>query len=158
MKKGAYISSCKKYRYQLYRSWDPKKKLCSFIMLNPSTADDKIDDPTIRRCIGYAKKFGFGSMYVINLFAYRTPNKNILKEINDPIGPENDKIVEEIANKSDIIILAQGNDGKYKNRSKEILNKLSKNRYKIYCLKLSKLNEPCHPLYLRYDIPLTLLK
>lgn len=75
-------------------------------MLNPSTADDKIDDPTIRRCIGYAKKFGFGSMYVINLFAYRTPNKNILKEINDPIGPENDKIVEEIANKSDIIILA----------------------------------------------------
>ena len=113
MKRNAYISSCKKYRYWLHRSWDEKKKSCSFIMLNPSTADDKVDDPTIRRCIGYAQKFGFGSMYVINLFAYRTPYKNVLKKASNPVGPENDKFIENIAKKSEAVIAAWGNEGRY---------------------------------------------
>ena len=154
MERDAYISPCQKYRYWLYRSWDKTKKSCSFIMLNPSTADADIDDPTIRRCIAYAQKFGFGSFYVINLFAYRTPYKNVLKKVEDPVGPENDVCIESIAKKAEILIAAWGNDGAYMHRSRDVLAKLLKNTGKIYYLQLSKLKEPCHPLYLRKDLSL----
>lgn len=151
MKKGACISPCTKYRYWLYREWDNQKRSCLFIMLNPSTADDKKDDPTIRRCIAYAQGFGYGSLYVVNLFALRATNKAEIQKTENPIGPENDQWIEQLSKKADCIIAAWGNDGKYLNRSQEILKKLSQEGHIVYCLKVSKHNEPCHPLYLKKE-------
>jgi len=154
MDKSAYISKCKKYRYWLYRSWDKNKKICAFIMLNPSTADGKVDDPTIRKCIMYAERLGYGSLYVVNLFAFRATNKKEIMKVDNPVGPENDKNILEIAKKSNIIIAAWGEYGKYLDRSSVVLNELYRKGYKVFCLKLTKCNEPYHPLYLKKDLSL----
>ncbi|MCL6576102.1 DUF1643 domain-containing protein [Kyrpidia sp.] len=77
------------YRYSLTREWDASKPRVVFIMLNPSTADDDQDDNSVKRCIGFAKKWGFGSLEVVNLFAYRTPNPEKLSQVEDPVGMEN---------------------------------------------------------------------
>ena len=151
MNRDAILSECGTYRYLLQRSWDVQLQAVCFIMLNPSTADDKKDDPTIRRCIGYAQKFGYGSLYVVNLFALRATNKTEIQTTENPIGPENDQWIEQLSKKTDCIIAAWGNDGKYLNRSQDILKKLSQEGRIVYCLKISKQNEPCHPLYLKKE-------
>ena len=79
--KTANFSSCHKYRYSLYRIWDKKKKFVLFIGLNPSTADEGMDDPTIRRCSGYAQNWGYGGFMMVNLFAYRTTFPSNLKKV-----------------------------------------------------------------------------
>jgi len=154
MLKNALISECGKYRYWLHRSWDDKKKTCMFIMLNPSTADDKQDDPTIRRCINYAKKFGYGSLYVTNLFSYRATKQSDLKKAEDPVGKENDNILLAIAKKADKIIAAWGSTGKLMNRSGIIKNLLNSNGHVIFCLNITKNKEPSHPLYLKKNLEL----
>lgn len=89
MDKGAIISGCGKYRYSLWRTWDKKLPKVMFIMLNPSTADAYEDDPTIRRCINFAKSWGYGGIVVGNLFAYRATNPKKLILIDDPSGSAN---------------------------------------------------------------------
>lgn len=89
MIKSAIISECGKYRYSLSRIWDENKANVLFIMLNPSTADGDVDDPTIRRCIGFAKSWGYGGIYVGNLFAYRATDPKELLKVENPIGFEN---------------------------------------------------------------------
>lgn len=126
-----------------------------FIMLNPSTADDKIDDPTIKKCIFYAKKLGYGSMFVVNLFAFRATDSSVLKKAGEPVGKINDKIILQFAEKVDSIIAGWGNDGKHLNRSEEIIKILKSKGYKLLCFKLNKSKEPCHPLYLKKDACLT---
>jgi len=143
-----------KYRYWLYRKWDKNKPLCLFIMLNPSTADDKKDDRTIKKCIFFAKKFGFGGFYVVNLFSFKTPHKKEIRTDNNPIGEKNDAIILDIAEKTNKIIVAWGNDGRYMGRSKKVLNLLEENSFSVYCLKLTKHKEPCHPLYLPKNLEL----
>jgi hypothetical protein len=152
MEKDALISDCQKYRYWLSRCWDKNKKSCLFIMLNPSTADDKIDDPTIKKCVFYAKKFGYGSMFVVNLFAYRATDRSILKKAEEPVGKNNDKIILQFAEKADSIITGWGNDGKYLNRSENIVKLLESRGHKLFCLKLNKSKEPCHPLYVKNSV------
>ena len=88
--KNAIFSDCRKYRYVLSRTWNDKKKTILFIGLNPSTADEKIDDPTIRRCINYAQNWGYGSLLMVNLFAYRATIPTELKNVKNPIGNDND--------------------------------------------------------------------
>ena len=89
--KSATFSNCRKYRYALSRSWDEKKKIVLFIGLNPSTADEKKDDPTIRRCINYAQSWGFGGLQVANLFAYRATKPTKLRYVENPVGDDNDQ-------------------------------------------------------------------
>lgn len=89
MEKTAIISEDEKYRYQLSRCWDETKPRILFIMLNPSTADANIDDPTIRRVISFAKSWGYGGVYVGNLFAFRSTDPKGLKQIADPVGENN---------------------------------------------------------------------
>ena len=97
--KGAIISDCQKYRYALWRNWDLSKDKVMFIGLNPSTADHIEDDPTIRRCIGFAKSWGYGGLYMMNLFSYRTSNPSKLKNVKDPIGnPDNDEWIAKLYN------------------------------------------------------------
>ncbi|AMQ67013.1 DUF1643 domain-containing protein [Mycolicibacterium fortuitum] len=85
---SAVISECGRYRYELIRRWGDGP-LLEFVMLNPSTADAEKDDPTIRRCIGFGKAWGYGGIVVHNLYAYRATAPDMLANVDDPIGPAN---------------------------------------------------------------------
>ncbi len=119
MTKNAVISEDQLYRYSLERVWDTSKPTVLFICLNPSTADAKTDDPTVRRMIGFAKQFGFGRLLVGNLFAFRATKPSDLLAANAPIGPENDTYLSKMANEAHTIIAAWGNKGIFKNRSNQ---------------------------------------
>jgi len=145
--KNATISDCRKYRYALSRTWDDKMRTVLFIALNPSTADEINDDPTIRRCINYAKNWGFGSILVANLFAYRTTNPAILRYVNNPVGNDNDQYILDLSKKAHIIVAAWGNEGSLFNRDKEVARLIPN----LMCLKVNKSGQPTHPLYQKKD-------
>ena len=121
MKRSAFFDG--NYRYLLRREWDDSKGKLVFIMLNPSLADDKEDDPTTKRCIYFAKKFGYGSLEIVNLFAHITPYPRDLRTLNknDAIGSENDNYIISALNSANKIIAAWGENGKIHKRNKEIL-------------------------------------
>ena len=148
--KNAIFSDCRKYRYALSRTWNGKKKTILFIGLNPSTADEKIDDPTIRRCINYAQNWGYGSLLMVNLFAYRATMPTELKKVKNPIGNDNDLHIKELIKKVDLTVAAWGNEGSLLNRDKEI-KKIIPN---LMCLKINKSGQPAHPLYQKKDLQL----
>lgn len=152
MKNEAIFDKQKIYRYLLTRCFETGSKTVTFIMLNPSTADETLNDPTIRRCISFAKKLDAKKMQVVNIFAYRTPNVPELKNAEEPLGKENDFYIENAAEESDIIILAWGNHGSYMNRAEQIKKLLKPFKDKVYALKILKNSEPSHPLYLKKDI------
>ena len=150
MKREAIIDKTKKYRYMLKRQWGKGERFVNFIMLNPSTADDKVDDPTIRRCISFAKRWEFEGIYVTNLFALRATDPEELKSAENPVGKENNLHLADIANKSDKIILSWGNKGLFMGRDKEVLEIL-KDKEK-YCLEISRTGQPKHPLYVHSNV------
>ena len=113
MNKDAKLSDCRKYRYALWRTWDAEKPFVMFIGLNPSTADETEDDPTIRRCINYAKDWGYGGLCMVNLFAFRATEPNDMKNAIDPIGPENDEWLKNLSKDAGVIIGAWGNHGEF---------------------------------------------
>tara|TARA_Y100001970_G_scaffold277689_1_gene382283 strand:- start:468 stop:947 length:480 start_codon:yes stop_codon:yes gene_type:complete len=145
---GAKFSNCRKYRYTLWRTWDDSKPKVMFLGLNPSTADEVNNDPTVTRCINYAKVWGYGGMFMMNIFAFRTTYPVELKKAKNPIGKDNDKWIKEISLSVDKSIGAWGNDGKFLDRSKSIKN-IVKN---LHCLKVNSSGEPAHPLYLKADL------
>ena len=148
--KNATFSDCRKYRYALSRTWNGKKKTILFIGLNPSTANEKIDDPTIRRCINYAQNWGYGSLLMVNLFSYRSTLPSELKNVKNPIGNDNDLQIIELSKKADIAVAAWGNEGTLLNRDKEV-KKILPN---LMCLKINKSGQPSHPLYQKKDLKL----
>ena len=148
--KNATFSDCRKYRYALSRNWDGKKKTVLFIGLNPSTADEKIDDPTIRRCINYAQNWGYGSLLMVNLFAYRATIPTELKNVKNPIGNDNDLHITELLKKADLAVATWGNGGSLLNRDKDV-KKIILN---LMCLKINKSGQPAHPLYQKKDLKL----
>ncbi|WP_294203060.1 DUF1643 domain-containing protein [uncultured Chryseobacterium sp.] len=151
MIKNAIISTCKKYRYSLTRIWDDTKPTVMFIMLNPSTADATDDDPTIRRCIGFAKSWDYGGIVVCNLFAYRSTNPLELLTASDPAGDKNLYYLDYYAVRADKIICAWGNEAilnRIKNQVK-IVEFIFRRKAKIHYLELSKNGFPKHPLYLK---------
>lgn len=141
----AVLSEDKKYRYQLARQWAKKGKTIAFICLNPSTADASTDDPTVRRCIRYAKNCGGARLLLGNLFGYRATDPRELKRVADPIGKENDMWLSKIADISDVIIAAWGLHGTFCQRDVEVLSKFNG---KLSVLHLTKDGYPSHPLYL----------
>ena len=124
----AIFSDCERYRYVLSRAWDKTKGKVVFIGLNPSTADEMKNDPTITRMINFAKSWNYDKISICNLFAFRATFPQDLKKALDPIGSENDKLVSEEIKDTDKIILAWGNHGKFNNRSTEILKNIDKNK------------------------------
>lgn len=148
---GAVIDSTGKYRYLLWRIWDQEKPKLLFIMLNPSTADGKEDDPTIRRCINYAKVWGYGSIEVVNLFALRATNPSELLKAADPIGQENDKRIIRAVDNSERVIAAWGTKGTILNRNIQVMRWL-KGIKKIHCLEITKDGHPKHPLYAKGNL------
>ena len=149
--KNATFSSCRTYRYSLSRIWDKKKKFVLFIGLNPSTADEKVDDPTIRRCVNYAKEWGYGGFKMVNLFAYRTTLPSNLKKVKYPVGSENDKYIMTLSKKADITVAVWGNNGNLYSRDKQVLSLIPS----LMCLKINKSGQPAHPLYLKKGLKLT---
>ena len=145
---GAVFSKCNGYRYVLWRKWDESKPQVMFIGLNPSTADQTNNDPTISRCINYAKSWGFGSIYMVNIFSYKTTYPKELQSATKPIGQETNDWIKKIYDSSEMCIAAWGNNGQFLNRSDEIRKMLPK----MHCLKKTKSGEPSHPLYLKASL------
>jgi len=145
----ARISRCGTYRYALWRRWAAGPQVL-FVMLNPSTADRLADDPTIRRCIGFARRWGFGALAVGNLFAYRTPSPRILKRAPHPVGRANDRWLQRLAAGSMRVVAAWGNEGALLGRDREVRQLLGP----LYVLSLTQLGQPRHPLYVAHDAAL----
>ncbi len=145
MRGGAVITG--NYRYLLWREWDSDSKTVSFIMLNPSRADASLNDPTITRCINFANSWGYGRLEVVNLFAYRTSQPSLLKQVAEPIGKDNDSYILKTAHNSDQVILAWGNHGAWQKQDLYVLQ-LLKNHTHLYCFGVTKKGCPRHPLYL----------
>lgn len=151
IKNFATISDCGKYRYLLIRKWDESKPDAMFIMLNPSTADGEKDDPTIRRCVGFAKSWGYGGIMVVNLFAFRATNPKDLFSPEDPIGEENLMWIRLASEQSELVICAWGN-GKLVDKLSKGYKPLSVVSKTLMHLGLCNDGTPRHPLYLRGDI------
>ena len=137
----AIFSPCRTYRYVLRRRWDWSLPFCAFIGLNPSTADETKDDPTIRRCIRFAKEWGYGGLVMLNIFAFRATDPRDMLKADDPIGPQNDYHLMNQYWKSGIVIAAWGTKGG--NRADEVTGSLPT----LHCLVKTKDGHPKHPLY-----------
>lgn len=141
---GAVFSPDRVYRYELRRTWG-EGGVVAFIGLNPSTADETLDDPTIRRCIGFAKRWGYGHLVMLNLFAFRATDPREMKAAIHPIGPENDKHIVQVARRADLVVCAWGVHGSYQGRDQDVLNILPVHPQ---ALGVTKDGYPKHPLYL----------
>lgn len=156
MRGGAKIDATRLYRYSLWREWASDAPRIGFVMLNPSTADATVDDATIRRCISFARSWGFGSLEVVNLFAYRVTNPSLLRRVVDPIGPENDYYLLQAGQQSKIMLVGWGNWGTLQNRNREVISLLA--QCPLYCLGITQVGHPRHPLYVRRSITPTLFE
>jgi hypothetical protein len=143
---GTLLSRDRVYRYTLVRELrpDPRRHVL-FVMLNPSTADESLDDPTIRRCRGFAEHWGFEALTVVNLFALRATDPRTLRRHHDPIGPANDTWIVNAAQSASRIIAAWGTHGTLANRDQQVLRLLAPLR--VHCLGRTKDGHPRHPLY-----------
>jgi hypothetical protein len=152
MEMTAVFSACEKYRYALTRVWEPAKPMIAFCMLNPSTADDKINDPTVRRCIGFAQQWGYGGLIVVNAYALRSPKPADLKKTGNPVQSSadlprtNDAWILYAAFKRDIVF-AWGQHAKYLNRDAAIARLFGDVEMK--CLGQNADGSPKHPLFLK---------
>ena len=144
-RKGAILSRDRLYRYALWREWNTNKKTCVFIGLNPSTADETEDDPTLRRCINFAKNWGFGKCVIVNLFAYRATDPSELKNQAKPVGYKNNQQIKTQCSQADLVVVAWGNQGCYKKRDEKV-RKLLKG-IPLKCFKITSKGQPAHPLY-----------
>lgn len=155
MNQDAVISDCGKYRYLLTRPSEleyPDRGTALFIMLNPSTADASIDDPTIRRCRGFAKRWGCNGIVVANLYAFRATNPKELNQVDDPIGPLNDDYLRNLLQEHETVVCAWGANAK-QDRVDWFLNQAHR-LTSFVCLGVTKRNQPKHPLYIKADQPL----
>lgn len=144
----ARFSRCRRYRYSLERQWSTANGRVLFIGLNPSTADHKKDDPTIRRCVAFARAWGFGAMEIVDLFAYRATYPTDLKRSSDPVGRNNDCWIRQGIQRCDLAIACWGNDGKFMQRGHVIASKF----HDLQCLRMNQSRQPAHPLYLKADL------
>lgn len=148
MLRSAEFSVCGTYRYALWRIWKPEAPRVLFIGLNPSSADGQSDDPTVRRCLGYARSWGYGSLALANLFAYRSTNPACLRAAEDPVGPLNDRWLQDLAREADLVVAAWGDHGRFD----QCWKAGAAMREILYCLGTTKLGQPRHPLYLKKNL------
>lgn len=152
---SATISDCGTYRYRLSRMWAPERGHVVFVMLNPSTADSTSDDPTVRRCMRYARAWGFGGIVVVNLFALRSPDPSPLVTYWNPYG--NDTSSREVldaatADGAKVVVCAWGNHGRIREECTSTLLRLQASGVTPRALRINKrtgvYEQPSHPLYL----------
>jgi hypothetical protein len=174
MTRDAVLSPCGTYRYRLTRLWDETLPMLGWIMLNPSTADASVDDPTIRKCIGFAKRGGFGSIVVTNLFAFRATDPKELKrraprkraakgerarDMSEIVGPNNDAHILAAVHEALRTVCAWGSHGAFGGRDRDVLLMLKRegvfdgwDRGWITRLDVTQDGDPRHPLYLKYEL------
>lgn len=144
-------SPCKRYRYTLWRVWAARpEKICMFIGLNPSTADEFENDPTVRRCIGFAQREGCDALVMTNIFAFRATDPDDMKAVAEPIGEENNEWLVRCSSLSTIVVAAWGVHGEYRGRAQEVAALIPN----LVCLGTTSAGHPRHPLYVRGDTPL----
>jgi hypothetical protein len=151
MKGWAKFSDCEQYRYTLGRRWAQGGNRVCFCLLNPSTADAKVLDPTLTRCHRYALSWGFSAMDVVNIFALRSTDPKGLKQVDDPIGPDNDRHISRLAKQADLVIVGWGTHAALLDRGTQV-HKLLEQVCTPHCLAITKHGFPKHPLYLRADL------
>lgn len=158
-RRAAMLDPTRSYRYDLMRTWgkpsfSPSAKVgaCVFIMLNPSTADENLDDPTIRRCVGFAQAWGYRMLHAVNLFGLRATNPKALYAAADPVGPRNDFWIKEVTERAGVIVAAWGVHGAFNRRDRQVMDLLREKR--VFCLGKTKHGAPRHPLYIKGDTKL----
>ena len=151
IRRETIISRCESYRYCLWREWEDRSpRYVAFIGLNPSTADAVNDDPTIRRCIGFATRWGYSSMCMINLFAFRATKPADLRKSEDPIGSANDDFLRELSKSADLVVSCWGNHGSILGRQQNVVRFIGIS----CCLGVTNQGQPKHPLYVPYETEL----
>lgn len=157
---SAYFSPCRHcgsrtcglesdYRYDLRRTWDPEGTRCTFVALNPSTATATVDDNTIRKCVKFARAWGYGEFQMLNVFAWRSTDPHVLPSLEDPIGPENDEFILREARMAGIVVCAWGRHAGLGDRGRQVLAMLHAAGIETYALKVNASDgSPSHPLYL----------
>lgn len=153
---AAVISDCGLYRYALRcpsETMLAERSTAAFVMLNPSTADATLDDPTIRRCRGFARAWGCNGLTVMNLYALRSTDPAALWKSSDPVGPENDHYLRRMASEYGDIVCAWGTNAKPE-RVSAFLRLMDGVAVRLWCLGTTKDGSPKHPLYIRADQPL----
>lgn len=149
---SAVISECGRYRYTLEREWMTGTGTCLFVMLNPSTADATEDDPTIRRCVGFAQRWGYQRLTVGNIFNLRATDPRALLTADDPLGPEAGYWMAQLRREADLSIAAWGAFPLAAERSADL-----RASHRFHCLGTTKDGSPRHPLYVRGDTEPVLL-
>lgn len=139
------------YRYRLVRRWAPGRGVIAFVMLNPSTADAVADDPTIRRCMGFARGFDCGGVDVVNLYAYRATQpvdlRRAMEQGVDVVGPWNTEFLDDAADRADALIVAWGAVPAFaESRAAEVAARLAAKR-ELFCLGRTGSGQPRHPLF-----------
>ncbi len=147
----ASYSDCERYRYQLTRIWDRDGGRVMFVMLNPSTATERQNDPTVERCERRARALGFGGFRVTNIFAWRATDPRQMRAVADPVGPENDAAIRAGSAWADRIICAWGTHGAHLQRGARVERLLRATGRPLFHLGLSKAGHPKHPLYISYS-------
>ena len=148
----ARYSDCERYRYDLTRTWEPSGPKALFVMLNPSTASELANDPTVARVERRARRLGFGAYRVCNLFAWRATEPRHLLAAAEPVGPNNDDVLLEACGWADQVICAWGSHGEFGGRGVEVESLLRRTTCPLFHLGLTKRGHPKHPLYLPYAI------
>lgn len=152
---SAVIDPTGRYRYSLVRAWDEGLPRACFCLLNPSTADGRHDDPTLRRCVGFARAWGFGSVEVVNAFALRATDPRMLARAEDPVGAGNDRAIVRAARRAGVVVAGWGNAGALGGRGDAVRRVLG--GFDVMTLGVTKRGEPRHPLYVRRDAALVAL-
>lgn len=147
----AVYSPCERYRYLLTRTWDATGPRALFVMLNPSTATEVQNDPTVERCERRARTLGFGSFRVVNIFAFRATDPAVMRAQADPVGPGNDSTIGESAAAASRILCAWGTHGAHLGRGAQVERLLRATGQPLWHLGLTQAGHPKHPLYIGYD-------
>ncbi len=150
----ADFSPCRAYRYHLAQNWDKHKPPLYWLMLNPSTADEKVNDPTVEGCERRARDWGYGGSVVFNIFAYRATDPTELKQQADPVGAENDAWLRQLAELScqHDVIAAWGEHGQHQGRSDTVRDIFRQQNGRLLALQINQSGEPKHPLYIARHI------
>lgn len=149
---GAEVSACGLYRYRLWRAWAPGPRML-WVMLNPSTADGTVDDPTIRKCVGFAKRNEFPGIEVVNLFAWRATDPRELRVAEEPVGPDNDAAILTCVDAAAVVVFAWGGFQwpKVAPRARVVADMIRLRSSKVpHCFRYTGNGAPRHPLMLGY--------
>jgi len=148
----ALYSDCLCYRYALSRVWDAGGQRVLFVMLNPSTATEVQNDPTVERCERRARALGYGAFRVCNIFAWRATDPRDMRAAPDPVGPDNDAAILEGVAWADTVVCAWGTHGAHMDRGATVARLLRKTEKPLTHLGLTKAGHPKHPLYIAYAV------